>query len=200
MSGENNQERSEQLRIALLGGLSIVSGALFVYGMKQNGAGAVKRYNALLATDEAGGDVDSALNDLRSFIYAHMNTEIGGENSIYPPIQLKGTYERLKQAEETRVKTSNDNLYTEAQLWCEQNGNQGFSGRNRLDCINGYIDEHGTKAGVIQDSLYKFDFVSPRWSPDLAGFSLIVFAVSILAMVVQLSMYVRTRYFIHLGN
>lgn len=200
MKREKHQERSELARIAIFGGLTAVSGALFIYGMMQNGKGAVTRYNALIAADQAGGDVDVTLKDLRSFIYAHMNTEIGGENGIYPPIQLKGTYERLKQAEESRVKTTNDSLYTEAQTWCEQNGNQGFSGRNRIDCINAYVDEHGAHIGTIQDSLYKFDFVSPRWSPDLAGFSLLALVICALITLSQVGMYLRTRYFVQLGN
>ena len=36
----------------------------------------------------------------------------------------------------------------------------------------------GIEQKNIPDSLYKFDFVSPTWSPDLAGWSLLVAIVS----------------------
>ena len=193
-------ERRDIAKVGIFGGLTAVSGALFVVGMVQNGDGAVERYNALKAADEAGGDVSETLNDLRSFIYTHMNTEIGGENGIYPPIQLSGTYDRLLAAEEKRVKDINDNLYSEAQAYCEANGNQGFSGRNRIDCINGYIDQNGAKPREIESSLYKYDFVAPRWSPDLAGFSLLASILFGLITVLSLISYLRTRHFVHLAN
>ena len=200
MKLNGHQEKREIIHLGVLGGVSVVAGALFVVGMVQNGNGAVKRYNALMAADQAGGDVDTALRELRQFIYSHMNTEVGGPNGIYPPIQLKGTYDRLKAAEEQRVKETNDSLYSEAQEFCERTGNKGFSGSNRLDCINGYIDENGAKPVEIQESLYKYDFVAPRWSPDMAGFSLLVFILVILVFSVKLFWYFRTRHFIQLGN
>ncbi len=194
--GRNN----DIIRLGVFGGLTLSSAALFVTGMISNGNGAVGRYNTLKAADEAGGDVNAALNDLRSYIYSHMNTEIGGDNGIYPPIQLSGTYGRLVAAEEKRVKDINDNLYTEAQAYCEATGNQGFSGRNRLDCINAYIDQNGAKPQEIQDAFYKYDFVAPRWSPDMAGFSLLGLIIFGCITLISLLAHLRTRRFIHLSK
>lgn len=193
-------DKKEIVTISALGGMTIASGGLFIIGMVNNGKGAVSRYDALMAVDQAGGDVQTALNDLRQYIYAHMNTEIGGPNGIYPPIQLSGTYGRLKTAEAQRVKEVNDNLYNEAQEYCERTGNQGFSGRNRLDCINSYIDQNGAKPQEIEEAFYKYDFVSPRWSPDLAGFSLLAFLILATATLVKLALYLRTKHLIHIGN
>jgi hypothetical protein len=37
---------------------------------------------------------------------------------------------------------------------------------------------------AVPEGLYKFDFVSPRWSPDLAGWSLVfTIALTFLALV-----------------
>ncbi len=109
--------------------LLIVFTSLSVVGLINNSNGAVDRYNKLIAADQSGGDVAVALNELREYIYAHMNTEVGGPNGFYPPIQLNGTYQRLVAAEETRVREANDNLYTEAQEYCETAISSGFSGR-----------------------------------------------------------------------
>jgi len=193
-------QHSELVRVLIFGALSIVFAILSVVGLVNNGNGAVERYNTLISVDKAGGDVGTALNDLRSFIYSHMNTEIGGTNSIYPPIQLSGTYSRLIKLEEARVNSANDNLYSEAQGYCEKNSSQGFSGRNRLDCINKYIDDNGAKSVTIDDSFYKYDFVAPRWSPDLAGLSLLALILTGSITIFNLLMYFRTKHFVHIGN
>ncbi|MCB1712970.1 MAG: hypothetical protein KDH96_10990 [Candidatus Riesia sp.] len=190
-------DRRNLIKVFVFAGATALSSGAFVYGMVQNGNGAVELYNKLIATDKAGGDVTTALNELRSYIYSHMNTEIGGPNGIYPPIQLQGTYDRLVTAEQSRVKEINDNLYSEAQSFCEVNGNQGYSGRNRIDCINEYIDNHGAKEQTIDDSFYKYDFVSPRWSPDLAGYSLIAVIIFSLITLFHLLAYLRTKYFVN---
>ncbi len=198
MAKNHRTDRRSLLRIWLYAAGTGVSGAVFVTGMIQNGNGAVERYNKLIAADKAGAEVEQALNELRSYIYTHMNAEVGGPNGIYPPIQLRYTYERLVAAEQKRVQKINDDLYTEAQEYCERTANQGFSGRNRLDCINAYVDRNGAKVQEIQDAFYKYDFVAPRWSPDVAGFGLIAVIIFGLMTLLQVVHHVRTRYAIHL--
>lgn len=197
----NRIKHPELIRVAIFSGLSLVFGLLFITGMVRNGNEAVIRYEKLVAVDKAGGDVETALNELRSYIYGHMNTEIGGgQNSIYPPIQLSGTYTRLVDKEQARVDDANSNLYSKAQDYCETTGSQGFSGRNRLTCIDTYIDENGTKIQTIDGSFYKYDFVAPRWSPDLAGFSLLGLAIFVALTLFNLFMYLRTKHIVHIGN
>jgi len=194
-------KHSELIKVAVFGGLSLLFGLLFITGMVQNGNGAVERYEKLIAVDKAGGDAASALNELRSYIYGHMNTEIGGgQNSIYPPIQLSGTYDRLVTQEQARVDEANNNLYSKAQDYCETTGSQGFSGRNRLTCINKYIDDNGTRVQTIDGSFYKYDFVAPRWSPDLAGFSFLGLVLFVILTLFNLFSYLRTKHIVHIGN
>jgi hypothetical protein len=190
----------ELVKVAIFGLLSLMFAFLFISGLVKNGNGAVERYETLIAVDKAGGDVEDALNELRGYIYSHMNTEIGGPNSIYPPIQLSGTYERLVAAEQARVEQANANLYSEAQAYCEKTSSQGFSGSNRLACINKYIDDNGAKVQDIDDSLYKYDFVAPRWSPDLAGYSLIGLLVFTVLTLFYLFLYLRTKHMVHYSN
>ena len=54
---------------------------------------------------------------------------------------------------------------------------QRFSGGPRVPCIEQYVKDHGTTAKSIPDAMYKFDFVSPTWSPDAAGLLLALSAV-----------------------
>lgn len=200
MNTSHRSDHRYRRKIAVYGGLTVLSGGLFVVGMVRNGQGAVDRYNKLLAADEAGANVDDVLNELRTYIYSHMNTEIGGSNGIYPPIQLKNTYDRLVAAEQKRVQEINDGLYTEAQEYCEATGNQGFSGRNRIECQQKYVEEKGAKPREIEKALYGYDFVAPRWSPDLAGFSFLAVVIFGLITLLHVAAYFRTKHFVHLAN
>lgn len=139
---------------------------------------------AVFAADEQGGDVEGALKALREHVYSHMNTDLTvGNTAIRPPIQLKYTYQRLV-ANRLDAQTDNEGLYTEAQNYCEQQLPEAFLGRDKLGCVFEYLDSHGVKVEEkvsVPSDLYKFDFVSPRWTFDLAGWSLI-FSVFFLSL------------------
>lgn len=148
--------------------------AVGVYGLRQNNLHMAELREAVFTADKNDGDVEAALQNLRSFVTAHMNTDLSnGDNTVYPPIQLKYTYQRLVTKASQEAADANSSVYTTAQKYCEAAIPNGFSGRYRLDCIEQYVEEHSTVGATsIPDSLYKFDFASPRWSPDLAGLSL----------------------------
>jgi hypothetical protein len=133
---------------------------------------------AVYTADEKNGDVQGTLNNLQHYVTAHMNTNLSkGNNSVYPPIQLKYTYDRLRESE---LSESNSQVYTAAQAYCEQQNSTDFSGKNRVPCIESYVEAHGVYQKPVPDSLYKFDFISPTWSPDLAGISLLLAVVFLL--------------------
>lgn len=158
---------------------------LAVYSLRQNNLHAIELRDKVLQVDKENGDVESALRELRSYVYGHMNTELSSPNGAYPPVQLKYRYERLVAAQKA-TQPNNANLTTQAQAYCEKQIPTGRS-LNRIDCIQNYITTHGASSNApIPDSLYKFDFASPRWSPDLAGFSIVLLVVLVLLAVVRL--------------
>ena len=67
-----------------------------------------------------------------------------------------------------------DGVYTDAQAECERQNPTDFSGRNRVPCVEAYVTSHKVAEQPINPDLYKFDFDSPVWSPDLAGISLVL--------------------------
>ncbi len=133
---------------------------------------------AVYATDKDGGDVTKALGQLQAYVTTHMNTELSTGNGVYPPIQLKYTYERLVKAQGNSTAEANSKIYSEAQAYCEAQNSRDFSGRNRVPCIEQYVQTHQTQNTQIQEDLYKFDFASPFWSPDLAGWSIVIAIIS----------------------
>lgn len=173
--------------IALLVILLSISVAVSALSLRSNNQTMSELRQAVFVADEQGGDIEAALRELREYVYAHMNTNLEiGDNSVYPPIQLKYTYERLVQAEQAKVAINNEEIYTAAQRHCEQLHPGSFSGGPRVPCIQEYIEQHGVKTAPIPDSLYKFDFVSPAWSPDLAGWSLVASGLLIVLLAIRL--------------
>lgn len=146
--------------------------AFGVYGLRANNLRMAELREAVYTADRENGDVQGTLTALQRFVTSHMNTDLSGgsDNAVYPPIQLKYTYERLQEAES---KKSNEPVYREAQAHCEAQNPNDFSGRNRVPCIQEYVQSHGVQQRIIPDALYKYDFVSPSWSPDMAGFGLL---------------------------
>lgn len=154
--------------------LFLISATVFVVSLRSNNLTMVQLRDEVYVADQNDGDVEGALQRLRAYVYGHMNTKLASDDTaVYPPIQLKYTYERLKKAEQERVKQVNEQVYTDAQNYCEKLYPGSFSGGPRVPCIEQYVSERGVKEHAIPDALYKFDFVSPTWSPDLAGFSLL---------------------------
>jgi hypothetical protein len=152
----------------------LVSGIVALVALRQNNLTALRLRDEVLQVDQQNGDVEAALRKLRTYVYGHMNANLASPNGVYPPIQLKYRYERLLAAEKDQVSAANTQIYNDAQKYCEQAVPQGLSGRGRVPCIQEYVDSHGLKEQPIPDALYKFDFASPVWSPDLAGWSLVL--------------------------
>jgi preprotein translocase subunit SecF len=168
--------------------LFIVSAIVCVLALRHNNAHMVQLRNAVYGADQNNGDVNKALNNLREYVLSHMNTNLSsGNNNIKPPIQLKYTYQRLYDAQLAQVQASNQAVYSAAQVYCHNNAAQN-STPAQLACIQNYAVNHGVKDANINipAGLYEFDFVSPSWSPDLAGWSLLLSIIFLLAFFLKL--------------
>jgi len=157
-----------------------LTGTVCVFSLRANNLQMAKLRDAVYAADKNGSGVTEALQTLQVYVSAHMNTDLSaGPNSPYPPIQLQYTYDRAVQAAGDAASAENSRIYNDAQHYCEQTIPNGFSGSYRISCVQTYIDQHGVKLPTIPDGMYKFDFLSPTWSPDLAGWSLLATVLSL---------------------
>lgn len=167
----------------------IISASVAAIALRENNLTAVNLRNKLIQVDKQDGNVSLALNNLREYIYSHMNTNLAsGPNTIYPPIQLKYTYQRLEDAEQAKVNAANAVVYTDAENYCQILIPNGFSGRGRVPCIENYVTTHGEQVQPIPPGLYEFDFVSPFWSPDLAGWSILISIIFLALFIVRFSL------------
>ena len=174
-----------RLRPEYLLAVTAISGVSCVIGLRHNNLVMAQLRDNVYAADRQNGNVVGALQQLQVYVTTHMNTDLAsGPNSPYPPVQLQYTYDRAVQAAGSTASAANAKVYTDAQAYCEQQDPYDFSGRNRVPCVQQYILSHGAALPNIPDSLYKFDFLSPSWSPDLAGWSLLVAASSFVISVV----------------
>lgn len=154
--------------------VALVFAALAVHGLRENYSKMADLREAVYVADRQNGDVEAALAKLREHVHAHMNTNLSsGNNAIKPPIQLKARYERLVKTESERVKQLNRQVTARGEQICAQRFPATGYNAPRVDCIQKNFAANAVQEKSIPDSLYKFDFISPRWSPDLAGISIL---------------------------
>lgn len=170
--------------------LAVVCALVCLFAMRANNQHMAVLRNNVYVADKNNGNVQGALDTLQAYVIAHMNTSLtSGNTGVYPPIQLEYTYERLQQA---NGGGQNSGLYTQAQAFCQAQDSTDFSGHNRVPCIEQYVENHGVKLANISPSLYQFAFLSPTWSPDLAGWSMVA---TVLFLLLALAAFATRRWF-----
>lgn len=174
--------RFKNSSLILLSILFIASVALSIYSLRSNNLNMITLREAVYTADQQNDDINTALNTLREYVHSHMNT------SSEASIQLVSLFDRAVRAEQARVIAlgSTNQVYIDAQQECEISS---LPLTVRAQCMQDYITTHG--GGVPQLNLppkeaYIFDFVSPFWSPDLAGLSVVATVLIGLILIARL--------------
>lgn len=169
--------------------LVVFFGSITVWQLRANNLKMLELKQAVIKADEQGGDVESALNNLRLFVYGHMNTRLRPVGSSEPPIQLINRYNQLVAAEQARIASisaSSSDLYQQAQAECNT-PDVSLSMRNQ--CVKDYYVTHGGGGSYVKlppKELYTYDFASPKWSFDVAGISLVLAIISVVFLIIRL--------------
>lgn len=166
----------------------IIFSGISVWALRANNLQMLELKAAVITADEQDGDVEAALEELRAFVNSHMNTRLRTPGSTEPPIQLVNRFNKLVALEESKAQTdaSTAQLYQKAQEYCR---NVGASTTPQASCVKDYFIANGgggTYVKLPPKELYTFDFASPRWSPDLAGYSLILAFISGVLLIARL--------------
>lgn len=146
--------------------------------LRSNNLKMLELRDAVIQADESGQGVYERLAELQGYVTSHMNAnppKLGSE----PAIQLKNTYERAKSAEQERVSAERTAIANEATAYCEENFRNVNLSR-RAECVAGYIADRPVQERVIISDLYRYDYVSPRWTADNAGIPIVIAAASFL--------------------
>lgn len=177
--------RTWQLVLLLL--LAVLITATF---LRLNNVGMVERRKSVLSADKVGNteDLQNRLYDLQRYTSEHMNTSTGR-------IALQYQYERDSQkaklaAEADGTGNSNGNVYHKAAAVCDPIGiAQGWRWPDPryIACIDKELSKYPAGSNIASIKLpdihlYYHSFISPAWSPDFAGFS--VLACFVLAFLI----------------
>ena len=169
--------------------LLILAGVVAATFLRLNNIGMIERRSAVIAADEAGVSETTIMRlyDLQRYVTAHMNTDLG--KGVY----LEASYKRDYQvAIDTAAKDSNPNgnIYKKAQDVCApQFSRYSYA---YLQCTTGELAKYPAASDpaatikVPQSESYLHSYVSPIWSPDFAGWSVLVCLALALMIIVRI--------------
>lgn len=166
-----------QLLVLLL--LMVFVSATF---LRLNNIGMAERRESVLAADESGDSIaiENRLYELQRYTTQHMNSDTG-------PFYLEGQYRRNAQQvvdEAIQSDTSGPNINALAEAACRPQ----FSSWSPayVQCFADELAKFPPSEDPVQNitlpstELYRYNFASPLWSPDFAGFAVLVCAVILL--------------------
>lgn len=131
----------------------------------------------VVEADKAGDGVNEALQNLNSYIFNHMNTQ------VVRPIELVNTYNRQAQAViEASQRAGGRDIYAEGTAVCER---RGIPLSSIAQCIAQYANDNSagmsSRQIILPDkNLFIYSFASPVWTPDLAGILVLLTGVSLI--------------------
>lgn len=166
--------------------LTLVLGVISVAALYHNNKQMLILRDDVFAADKSGVGVEESLQSLRGFVTAHMNTNLAINKGVYPPIQLEYSYDRLVKSASDMAAQQNQTQYNDAVNHCPSSGDSYQQHLDQQNCVVTYMaDKHNIRLQSIPSALYEFNFISPTWSPDLAGWSLLATAVSAACFVLS---------------
>lgn len=166
--------------------------------LRLNNIGMIERRTAVLNADKQGEHeiTRARLFDLQRYSAAHMNAASG---TIYLEEQYRRDTQTAIEAASARESENNINVLAD-QACRSQFG--GYS-QAYVRCFASELAKYPSgvnapdKANLPSPSLYRHDFTSPLWSPDFAGFSIVLAAIIALLIVVRLLGLVLLRAILH---
>ncbi len=159
--------------------------------LRLNNIGMSQRRTAVLEADKTGDQtaIKSRLFDLQRYVSSHMNANMG---TIY----LEAQYERDSEAASKAAASDsnpNGNIFKKAQDICAPRySSLGHFSTPYKQCVLDEISKYPA-ASELTSSLklpkadaYRHSYASPLWSPDFAGFSILVCLLIIIVIVARL--------------
>lgn len=147
---------------------AVVFGVLSIVFLRLNAQHVLDSKEDILLADAQGSDVKPQLEELRQYVFAHMNTSTR--------IELVGSYNRALEQER---QSQGGSLYADAQATCDQ---QGVSSVAQAQCVQDYLAQRGgATEPTVDKTAFIYTFAAPSWSPDLAGVSLLLAILLALA-------------------
>lgn len=158
--------------------------------LRINNIGMVERREAVVVADENGDSdvIKQRLYDLQTYVSSHMNTDLG----VGVPLQY--SYNRDYEAWMKSAygdSNPNGNVFVKAQEICAPRFSSWSP--SYVQCVSDELAKFPSaevavsEEGAPNKELYMHSFASPFWSPDFAGWSVLVSALIVLIIIVRLA-------------
>lgn len=154
----------------------VLSGFMTATFFRLNNIGMIERRSAVMAADESGDQAATTarLYDLQRYVAARMHTDTG-------PIYLEHQYTRDVQRSVDAAKNAgnpNGNINEKAEAVCKPQYTVWSTAY--VQCFTDELAKYPPSPDPVQNivlprtDLYRHVFAAPLWSPDFAGWSLLV--------------------------
>ncbi len=187
--------RLQQVKTWQLVVLLVLAGFIAATFLRLNNIGMVQRREAVLEADKSDNITvtQNRLYDLQRYVAAHMNTDM---KKIYLENQYKRDSQKVIDAA-SGDSNPNGNVFKKAQEVCAPRyAHLGSYSQAYQQCVVTELSNFSPASDPTQivklpnTDQYGFSFVSPVWSPDFAGFSVLVCVLIAVIIVVRLGAYV----------
>lgn len=157
--------------------------------LRLNNIGMMQRREAVLAADKTGdiSVIQSRLYDLQRYAAEHMNSDTG---VFYLEQQYRRDAQKAVDAA-SNTTNPNGNINAKAEAVCRPQYTVWSPAY--VQCFTDELSKYPPSPDPAQNitlpntSLYRYDFISPLWSADFAGFSVLVCLGLMLMIVVRLA-------------
>ncbi len=168
--------------------LLVILGFVAATFLRLNNIGMVQRREAVINADKQGDKdaITDRLYDLQQYVASHMNTDLG--RGVY----LEQSYNRDVQSwQENQYGDSNPNgnIYKKAQEVCAPQFS--YYSYAYLQCTTNELAKYPAAEDPASDTskprqeAYIHNFTSPVWSPDFAGWTLLVCLFIVVLIIVR---------------
>lgn len=160
--------------------------------LRLNNIGMIQRRDAVLQADK-GTDAtitQTRMYDLQRYVTAHMNANMG---TLYLENQYKRDSQKVISAAADDNNT-NGNVFKKAQEVCAPRyASLGSYSQAYQQCVISELNsfspsgEPASQVNLPKADQYRFSYVSPVWSPDFAGFSVLICVFIVLLIFARLA-------------
>lgn len=156
--------------------MSFVSASL----LRLNNVGMIERRDAVMTADQSCDKevIKNRLYDLQRYVSGHMNTDLGSRGVALENL-YNCDYQNIMK-EQQQYHNENGNIFKKVQDICApkySSNSQGYK-----DCVNTELANFPQGQELVDivnlpTEPYYHSFASPRWSPDFAGFAVLITAL-----------------------
>ena len=192
--------RLKRIKTWQLAILLIFFGFIAATFLRLNNIGMVERRAAVITADTSGDSekTKERLFDLQRYVTSHMNTNMG--KGVY----LEETYKKDVQAayaSATNDTNPNGNIYKKAQEVCRPQFD--YMSYAYIQCTTSELAKYPASNDLISSvelpkaDSYRHNYISPIWSPDFAGFSVLIFVVILIMIISRFIVVIILKIILH---